>query len=222
MRSILAALILLYSSSLLAQVAAVNVFVPPPGKAQFTAQYFLEAKGIHEALGAQVALSNDLKGHFRYAMLFENWEAYGEFSQSLGSSEAWQAFQAKRIRNPAAVQTDNLLLNQVAAPSANVGGPGSVTQITVWELTAGGTMGEMIEGGLGAKPIHERAGANVSIYAGGGNRMYYLQQFENMAAWGRFRDTPNPEFNAYMQSLRASGNAVPFAVIVNQVTQIAF
>ena len=52
--------------------------------------------------------------------------------------------------------------------------------------------------------------------------MYYLQQFENMAAWGRFRDTPNPEFNAYMQSLRASGNAVPFAVIVNQVTQIAF
>jgi hypothetical protein len=121
------------------------------------------------------------------------------------------------------MQVDNLLLNQVAAPSVNVGGPGSATQVIVWEATAG-NMGALIEGALGAKPIHERAGANVSIYAGPGSRMwmYYLQQFENKVAWGKFRDTPNPEFNAYMQSLGFTGNAAPVGAIVDTITQIAF
>ena len=53
---------------------------------------------------------------------------------------------------------------------------------------------------MGAKPIHERAGASVSVYTGGG-RMYYLMGFENFEAWGKNRDAPNPEFQAFMQSL---------------------
>ena len=97
----------------------------------------------------------------------------------------------------------------------SVTGPGTVTQVFVWEPT-GGTMAELIEGAMGAKPIHERAGASVSVSAGGG-RMYYLMRFENFEAWGKNRDTPNPEFLAYFQSLDADG-----AIIVNQITAVSF
>ena len=192
MKSIIAAVILISPSSAFAQVVSVNVFQPVPGGAQLTAEYFQEAKAILQATGAQVSTSGDLKGTFRFATIFDNWEAYGRFAQSLQTNESWGAFQNKIAGTPAANQTDNLLLNQRAAATNPVTGPGTVTQITVWEPTTG-TMAELVEGAMGAQPIHERAGASVSVYTGGG-RVYYLMSFENFEAWGRNRDTPNPEF----------------------------
>ena len=218
MKSIIAAVILISPSSAFAQVVSVNVFQPVPGGAQLTAEYFQEAKAILQATGAQVSTSSDLKGTFRFATIFDNWEAYGRFAQSLPTNESWGAFQNKVAGTRAANQTDNLLLNQRAAATNPVTGPGTVTQITVWEPTTG-TMAELVEGAMGAKPIHERAGASVSVYTGGG-RMYYLMSFENFEAWGRNRDTPNPEFQAYMQSRGTAGS--PRAIVVDQITLTAF
>ena len=73
---------------------------------------------------------------------------------------------------------------------------------------------------MGAKPIHERAGASVSILTGGG-RMYYLMRFENFEAWGKNRDTPNPEVQAYVQSLPGTAGSRG-AIIVDQFTATAF
>mgnify|MGYP000005789754 FL=1 len=218
MKSIIAAVILISPSSAFAQVVSVNVFQPVPGGAQLTAEYFQEAKAIMQAAGAQVTISSDLKGAFWFATLFDNWEAYGRVVQSLPTNESWGAFQNKIAGTRAANQTDNLLLNQRAAATNPVTGPGTVTQITVWEPTTG-TMAELVEGAMGAKPIHERAGASVSVYTGGG-RMYYLMSFENFEAWGRNRDTPNPEFQAYMQSLGIPGSFG--AIVVDRITATAF
>ena len=215
MKSIIAAVILIFPSSAFAQVVSVNVYQPVPGGAQLTAEYFQEAKAIVQAAGAQVVISSDLKGTFRFATLFDNWEAYGRFAQSLPTNESWGAFQNKIAGTRAANQTDNLLLNQRAAATNPVTGPGRVTQVTVWEPTTG-TMARLVEVAMGAKPIHERAGASVSVYTGGG-RMYYLMGFENFEAWGKNRDTPNPEFQAYFQSLDTDG-----AIIVNQITAVSF
>ena len=215
MKSIIAALILIFPSSAFAQVVSVNVYQPVPGGAQLTAEYFQEARVILQAAGAQVTMSLDLKGTFRFATSFDNWEAYGRFAQSLPTNQSWGAFLNKVAGNPSATQTDNLLLNQIAAETNPVTGPGTVTQVFVWEPT-GGTMAQLIEGAMGAKPIHERAGASVSVSAGGG-RMYYLMRFENFEAWGKNRDTPNPEFLAYFQSLGTGG-----AIIVNQITAVSF
>ena len=218
MKSIIFAVILTFSSSAFAQVVSVNVFQPISGGAMLTSEYFQEAKTILQAAGAQVIISSDLKGIYRFASIFENWEAYGKWAQSLPSNESWGAFQTKIANTRASNQTDNLLLNTVAAATSPVGGPGAVSQITVWEPTTG-TMAELIQGAMGAKPIHERAGASVSVFAGGG-RMYYMQSFENFEAWGKFRDTPNPEFNAYMQSLGTAGGLG--AVVVDNITSTAF
>ena len=218
MKSIIAAAILISPSSAFAQVVSVNVFQPVSGGAQLTAEYFQEAKAILQATGAQVSTSSDLKGTFRFATIFDNWEAYGRFAQSLPTNESWGAFQNKVAGTRAANQTDNLLLNQRAAATNPVTGPGTVTQITVWEPTTG-TMAELVEGAMGAKPIHERAGASVSVYTGGG-RMYYLMSFENFEAWGRNRDTPNPEFQAYMRSRGTAGSLG--AIVVDQITATTF
>ena len=183
---------------------------------ELTAEYFQEAKVILQAAGAQVTMSVDLKGTYRFATLFDNWEAYGRFAQSLPTNQSWGALLNKVAGNPSANQTDNLLLFQNAVATNPMTGPGTVTQVTVWEPTTTGTMAQLVEGAMGAKPIHERAGASVSVFTGGG-RMYYLMRFENFAAWGKNRDTPNPEFQAYFQSLDTDG-----AIIVDQITSVAF
>lgn len=222
MRSFLAILILCLSSSALADVAFVNIYEPLPGGAALTNQYMQEAREIQQAMGAQVVLSSDLKGIFNYVLLFDNWEAYGAFVQSLQGNADWRAFNEKIAETPSARQIDNLLLDEVAAPAEPVeeAVAGAVSQITVWEPTTG-VMADLIQGALGAKPIHEKAGAKVWVYVGGG-RLHYLQQFENMEAWGKHRDTPNPEFDAYMQSRGAGTSGGLGAVIVDQSITIDF
>lgn len=219
MKTLLAVVALLFSSSLMAQVTSVNVYEPLPGKAGLTAEYFREARAIQEALGAGVAITNDMKGIYRYALTLPNWQAYGEFVQQLVVNEAWIAFQNKIANAPSATQVDNLQLSMRAFGENAPSGAGTVTDVTLWELTTG-TMAELIEGGMGAKPIHESAGANVLIYVTGGNRMYYLTQHANYSDWGKFRDTPNPEFNQYMQSLNADGNGDLGAVVIQRETLI--
>jgi hypothetical protein len=217
MKFLVTALLLLCSTSIMAQVVSVNVYQPLPGKNALLTENFREAKAIQEALGATVAISSDMKGIYRYAIIMENWQAYGEFVERLVANQAWQAFQRKISANPSATQIDNLQLNQRAATGGEALGPGAVTDVTIWELTTG-TMNQLIEGGMGAKPIHERAGARVTVLAAGGNTMYYLTQFESPSDWGRFRDTPNPEFNQYMQGLNEQNNGDLGAVVIERNT----
>ena len=217
MKILFSVLALLVSTSAFSQVAVVNQFQPLPGKSALTVSYMREAKAIHDAMGVTVAISSNLDGSYGYAMLAPSWEAYGRFAQSLNGNAAWSAFNAKRSATPASVQIGHLQLNVISPPAGGTP-PGGVSQITVWETTTG-SMQDLIQGAMGAKPFHEAQGASISVYAGGGNTMYYMQSFANFAAWGKFRDTPNPQFNAYMQSLQ-DANGETGAVIVNQITNI--
>ncbi len=202
------------STGALAQVASINFFQPLAGKAPLTLEYMQEARAIHEAMGVSVGITSDLRGQYGYAMYFENWAHMGRVFQSLGSNPSWQAFQSKISISPSANQVDNLQL-ALSDPGAGVQA-GNVSEITVWEVTTG-TMGELMEGGMGAKPIHERAGANVAIFSMPG-RMYYVTSFDSFEAWGAFRDTPNPEFQRYMQGLQRDSNGQLGAVVVERHT----
>ena len=220
MKSIVIAFILVFSSSTFAQVVSVNVYQPVAGGAPQVTQSFREASAIIQASGAGVAISNDLSGTYRFATVHENWEAYGEWYASLGTNADFAAFQAKTARAAAAVQTDNIRLRTIVAAEAGPG-PGSVTQITVWETTTG-PMGRMLQAGRDAKVIHEKEGAAVSIYASGNDTMYYMQRYDNMAAWGKVQDTPNSaEFNSFMQGLLAEGNGDLGAVVVDTFTNVS-
>ncbi|NKB32639.1 MAG: hypothetical protein GKR91_06030 [Pseudomonadales bacterium] len=222
MRTLIAAVLFCFSTSILAQVAAVNVFEPLPGKAPLVIQYMNEAKAIHQAMGVGVATSFDGSGIYRYAVLVENWEAYGNFVDALGTSAPWALFQARIASNPAATQIDNLRLNGRSVIESVVG-PGSATHVFVWELGPGVTMNESIEAAMGAKEIHERTGVDgISVYATGGTHMYYLMHFNNMSSWGRFQDQPNMEFNQYMGGLAVENGGQLPSVIVDDFILTAF
>jgi hypothetical protein len=220
MKSILIALLLTFSSSTFAQVVSVNVYQPAAGGAPIVTESFREARDIIQASGAQVAISSDLSGTYRFATIHDSWEAYGEWYAALQTNAAFGVFQAKTVSRAAATQTDNIRLRTVAA-AAPGGGPGAVTQITVWELT-NSNMARMLQAGRDSKVIHEKEGAAVSVYANGNNRMYYLQRYDSMAAWGKAQDTPaSAEFNAYMQSLAAENNGDLGAVVVDSFTSVS-
>ena len=220
MKSIFIALIFVFSSSALAQVVSVNVYHPVAGGAPQLTQSFREARDIIQASGATVAISNDLNGVYRFATVHENWEAYGEWYASMATNSDFAAFQAKTARTAAAIQTENFRLRTIVAAEPG-GGPGAVTQITVWETTTG-PMGRMLQAGRDAKVIHEKEGSAVSVYARGNNRMYYMQRYDNMAAWGRAQDKPNSaEYNAFIQGLLAEGNGDLGAVIVDSFTNVS-
>lgn len=220
MKSIFIALILVISSSTFAQVVSVNVYQPTAGGAPQLTQSFREARAIVQASGAGVAISNDLTGTFRFATVHDSWEAYGEWYSSMATNTDFALFQSRAARTAASIQTDNIRLRTIAAAEPG-GGPGAVTQITVWETTSA-PMSRLLQAGRDSKVIHEKDGSAVSVYASGNNRMYYLQRYENMAAWGKAQDAGNSaEFNAYMQSLAAENNGDLGAVIIDAFTSVS-
>ena len=200
MKSLLTAILLTFSVSAMGQALIVNVFEPLPGGAQQTAAYAQEAKAIHEAMGAGVTIGMTVDGKMHYGVAQDSWASYGRWAQSLAANSDWQAFQRKINADPSAVQTDNHILYTVAA-GENVGA-GGVYQVYIWEPNEG-KVGQLMQGGIGAKPIHEKVGAKVTVLRDELNRMHYVMMFDSWEAWGQFQDTPNPEFNAYMQERTA-------------------
>lgn len=197
MRLLLALIFATFATVSSAGVLVVNVFQPLPGKANLTASYMNEARQIINDMGQQAGFTSDMKGIYRFNMYFESYEAYGAFSQRIGSNPAWQAFQAKTSASPSATQIDNLMLQeQIQGPGVN---PGNVSDVTVWNVPPF-QMQQAVEGARGAIEHHVNQGAmgaSVWSYAG---QMYYITTHESLEAWGKFRDTPNPAFGAYMMS----------------------
>ena len=204
MRFLIVLMFSLVSTLSHAAMLVVNVYQPLPGKALLTASYMQEAQTILRDMGYQANFSNDLAGTYRFNMYFEDWESYGEMYQRLGSSMAWAAFNAKISASPSATQIDNLLLNEVkAGPGAQ---PGMVTESTAWTSPLP-DRNAFIQSAMGAAPLHEKQGAmGVSIWADAFN-VYYITHHQNMQAFGRFRDTPNPEFQEYFASARQNSTA---------------
>ena len=194
MRTIAIGLLLSISAFAIADVLEVNIWKSMPGMAPQTFQYGAEARAIHEDLGASVIIGADTDGRMHYALTFENWAAWAKFNAKADASEAWGAFIAKINQNPSAELEDNYLLN-VASPGAPLAG---AYQVFIWEPELG-RGADMFQAGMEAKAIHEKAGVSVSINFDQLNRMHYLVSFNSWDAWAKFADTPNEEFNAFMQ-----------------------
>ena len=93
---------------------------------------------------------------------------------------------------------DEAQITEVRGPHQVAAGEvGDVLQVFIWESQPGRTA-ETIEAAMGAKAIHEKAGASVSITVDQLGRMHYVMQFDSWEEWGKFQDTPNPEFATYM------------------------
>ena len=200
---LLGALLLLISSAATAQVVELNIWKPLPGKNALTLGYGQEARAIHEKLGANVGIGQDTEGRMSYALIFANWTEWAQFGGKLQASEEWSTFLAKISAAPSAELEDQYFLNVVSPLAAETI---AVYQFFVWQPQLGRGQ-ELVQGALQAKVIHEKAGASVGVSVDQLGRMHYLMAFESWEAWGKFADTPNPEFQALMTEFNKDPSA---------------
>ena len=179
-----------------AQILEVVIWEALPGVPNAGPQLFANAmkvKAIHEKHGAEVLVAQDQNGMLHYAVTLDNYAARNKFYAGLSEDEANAAFWRDANANPVASRDTTYLLDVI---SESEGGP--IYEVFIWQPMPGG-VDVMVEGGMGAKPIHEKAGANVMIAMDRLNRMHYVLQFQNWDQHAKFWDTPNPEFMEYMQ-----------------------
>ncbi len=208
MKPIFFAMLLLASPAGLAEVLEVTIWTPTAGNAPLTFQYGQEARKIQERLGANVTVAADIRNRMHFVQSFENWTAWAKFGDKLQTDGAWSSFIDKINAEPSAEMEDQYLLNVVSP-----GGPGKVYQVFVWQPELGRS-NDLIQNGLAAEAIHEKAGADVAINVDQLGRMHYVMSFESWEAWGNFQDTPIEDFQKFM----AQASQDPTGTLVNVYT----
>ena len=187
-----------------AEVLEVAIWDPLPGVsngAQQSIANAMKVKAIHEKHGAQVSVARDQMGRIHYAMRHDSYAAMTKFYGAAMADEDLAKFWEGANANPTADMVANYMLDVVAP-----GGNGPIYEVFIWQPLPGMT-GAMFEAGMGAKPIHEKAGAKVTILRDRLNRMHYLLNFDSWEDMAKFWDTPNPEFEAYMQKVNQTPSA---------------
>ena len=200
MRLMIAAATLLVCS--LAHSAALNVTIwqPYPGKTSLMMEQAMAAKAIQEKLGATVTMGLENTGRMHYAVGgFDNWQAWAKYAAKLQASAEWAAWLERAQANPGSAQEENYLLNVL--PGSN--GGGTTYQVFIWE-PRDGRINELLAAAAEAKAIHEKAGARVGINVDQMQRMHYVMNFDDLDHWAKMQDTPNPEFEAFLERQRAN------------------
>jgi hypothetical protein len=193
MKKLLASVLLLCSSFAGAQVLEVNIWQPLPGMAEKMAEDAREGAAIANKHGGGATLGLDRSGSLHFVTSHKNWADWATYQKKTSNDKAWTSFVARFNANPSATLLNNYLLNTPAP-----GGIGSVYQVFIWKPELGrGT--ELFKAGMKAKAIHEKDGAAVTIHTDQMQNMHYVMNFDSWEAWGKFQDSPHPEFQAFMQ-----------------------
>jgi len=186
-------------------VAQVNVWSPYPGKGAETYQNAMQAKVIHEKLGASVTISQDQDLNILYVVVFKDWSDYGKFFDAMNSSQEWQVFWQKISAEGAAELIQTFTLNNPVVAEAK-----PVSMVYSWDVDAGRTP-DFISVCEGAMPIHKRLGASPGINIDELGDVHYELTFDSWEAWGNFamKSATDEEWNAYF----AKANENPIATL---------
>jgi hypothetical protein len=98
-------------------VSSANTWSPNAGKLDVFVGQIATAKGIHERLGADVAVLQTQTGGFPmtviYVMSFESGAAYGAFIDALAEDDEWQQFWATATADPSAELVQSAMLSAI-------------------------------------------------------------------------------------------------------------
>jgi hypothetical protein len=202
MRVLVLGLLLSISSWTVADVLDVNIWKAMPGKNRMLVKYAAEAQAIQQKLGANASVGRDMEGRIHTVTNFKNWAEWAAFGEKLQGSSAWGKFLDKIDKNPSAELEDNYLLN---TPLSG-GSGGEVYQVFIWKAELG-RADDMFQSGMEAAAIHKKAGISVDIHVDQMQNMHYALNFDSWADWAKMQDTPNAEFQAFMQRQGADPTA---------------
>ena len=203
MRILILSLLLSISSWAVADVLDVNIWKSMPGKGQLTVQYASEAKAIQQKLGATASTGSDTDGRIHTVTSFKNWAEWAAFGKKLQGSSEWGKFIDKVTKNPTAELETNYLLN---TPVSSGKAAGAVYQVFIWKAELG-RANDMFQSGTEAAAIHKKAGVSVDIHFDQMQNMHYVMNFDSWADWAKTQDTPNADFQAFMQRQGVNPNS---------------
>ena len=174
-----------------AQVTHVTLWEPLPGKFAEMIAVAKQGVAISETLGTKPALAVDTHNRLHYITSFENWKAWGDFQSKASSNADMQSFIAGYTAKPSAKMLKSFMLNE---PLSGV--PGAVYQVFVWQAYEGRSE-ELMAKAIEASKLHLEAGAGIGINVDQLGRLHYVMSFDSWSLWGKFQDSPTPEWTSY-------------------------
>jgi hypothetical protein len=193
----LAAFCLVIASSLAnAQVLEVNIWKPKLGGTGGTIAAAQKGAALINEAGGSASVGLDLDGSIHFVTSHENWADWAALQSKLSKSEAWDAFVAEWIADPAAELAENYLLN-----TPMPGGDGDVYQVFIWEPMPGRSA-DLYRAAAQAKALHEKDGAAVTIHSDQMGHLHYSMNFKTWEDWAKFQDADHAEFDAFMAEVQ--------------------
>ena len=206
MKKVIFALLILGTVQVKADVAVSNIWSALPGKGSELVQNVMEARAIHEKMGAEVTLFVDHENNIHYVTGFSDWGAWGKFLDSAPDNKEWQEFWQRASEGGAAELSKTFMLE---APVTAKSQP--VHMVFSWDVQQGKTP-EFLALCQQSKVIHERLGASVGMNVDELANVHYEMSFESWAAYGEFSQKLAAD-NEWQKFFTAA-NAKPTAELV--------
>ncbi len=164
-----------------ADIAVANIWSAVPGNGNQLFMNGMEAKTIHEAMGASVSIAADQDGDMHYVLSFSDWAAWGRFQDAAASNEAWQSFW-QRVNNVATAEISaTYMLNM-----ATVAKTQQASVVYSWDVDPAKTQ-DFVAMSQQSKAMHERMGASIGILIDELGDVHYEMTFLSWEAWGKFQ-----------------------------------
>ena len=173
--------LMLACAHLQADVAVVNIWSAIPGNSNQLFKNGMEAKAIHEAMGASVSIATDQQGDMHYVVSFTDWAAWGRFQDAAATNKAWLSFWQRASDQGTAEISGTYMLNMATVAETK---PASV--VFSWDVEPAKTQ-DFVALSLKSKAMHERMGASIGILVDELGDVHYEMTFPSWEAWGKFQ-----------------------------------
>ncbi len=206
MKRILLVVLFLFSSQVKAEVAVSNIWSAMPGKGAQLLSNGMEAKAIHQKMGAEVSILLDQDGDMHYVLGFSDWAAWGKFVDAMALNKEWQSFWQRAGEEATAELDRTFMLNVPIVAKAP-----PVHRVFRWDVPQGQSE-NFVALCLESQKIHERLGASAGVNIDEIGNVHYELSFENWAAYGEFSE--KLAVDAEWQAFFSNANADPVAELV--------
>ena len=173
--------LMLACTHLQAEVAVANIWSAIPGNSNQLFENGMEAKAIHEGMGASVSIAADQDGDMHYVLSFEDWAAWGRFQDSAATNKAWRSFWQRANTQGTAELSATYMLNL-----ATVADTQPASMIYSWDVDQAKTQ-DFVALSMKSKVMHERMGASIGIIVDELGDVHYEMSFPSWEAWGKFQ-----------------------------------
>ena len=209
--------LILATSSAYAEVIENYTWKAYPGKGAEMLASFVEAKAIHEDMGASVSITGHGTGSTNqlvdYTMRWDNLADWGkslDMGRSPEGSARFQKFMTKYAEPLGEMVSSTGGGNADLTKTSDDFDGSYVYAVFVWEPNEG-KQAEFLQSALAAEKLHESLGARVEVYMeqfGTPGRLHYVMMYEDYASWAQSTmEMGQSKEWAEMQASNAAGNA---------------